>query len=101
MPREPQMSATIKDVGGSGADGDLGAEKSELAVFEDARHEGVSLGGDVHANPKQSQLRIKQVQREQQKAFGQLTQVNLAQQTLLNSGPITPKPPVPSAAGGS
>lgn len=95
------MSATIKDAGGSGADGDLGAEKSELAVFEDASHESVSLGGDVHADPKQGQLRVEQVQREQQKAFGQPTHVNLAQQTLLNSGPITPKPPEPIGGGGS
>ena len=98
---ERQMSATIEDAGGDSADEKFGAEKREFAVLEDARHEGVSLGGDIHANPKQGQLRIKQVECEQQKAFGQPTHGNLARQTLLNSDPITPKPPEPIGGGGS
>ena len=94
------MSATIKDVRGGGADGDFDAEKREVAVLKDASHEGVTLGGDVQANPKQRQLRVKQVQREQQKAFGYPTHGNLARQTLLNSVPFTPKPPEPIGGGG-
>src|SRR6185369_8242615 len=94
------MSAAVEDVSGPGADCDLGAEKRELPVFEDARHESVSLGGDVHTNPKQGQLSIQQVECEQQKAFGQPTHGNLARQTLLNSDPFTPKPPEPIGGRG-
>jgi len=44
---ERQMSATIEDAGGDSADEKFGAEKRELAVFQDAGHQGVSFAGDV------------------------------------------------------
>ena len=72
------MCAAIKDVSGNPADCDLGAEESQFAVVEDARHECVSFGGDVHANPENCQLRIKPVKNEQETTFGQRTHGNLA-----------------------
>src|ERR1041384_3927653 len=99
MPGERQMSAAVKDVGGNGADTELNAEKRELAVLEDARHEGVSLVGDMQVNPKQGQFGVKQIQCEQQTAFGEPSHGNLTRQTLLNSDPITPKPPEPIGGG--
>src|SRR6476659_2933372 len=101
MPREREMSASIKDVSCNCADGDLGAEKGEFAVFENASHNCVSFGGDIHANPEKSQLSVEQVECEQQTTFGQLTHGDLARQTLLNSAPDTPKPPEPIGGGGS
>jgi hypothetical protein len=65
MPGERQMSTAIKDAGGNSADRDLGAEESQFAVIEDARHECVAFGGDIHANPNNCQLGIKPVQSEQ------------------------------------
>src|ERR1041385_5818664 len=100
MPGEPQVSATIEDVGGAGADRDLDAEKRELAVLQNASHECVSLGRDVHVNPKQCQFGVKQVECEQQTAFGEPSHGNLTRQTLLNSDPITPKPPEPIGGRG-
>lgn len=78
MPGEPQMSAAIKDVSGDSADGELDAEETQLAVVEEASHECVSFGRDVHANPKNCQLGVKPVQNEQETTFGQRTHVDLA-----------------------
>ena len=77
MPSERKVCAAIEYVSGNRADGDLGAEEGKLAVFEDAGHECVSLGSDVQANPQKSQLRIEQVEYEQQTAFGELTHGHL------------------------
>jgi hypothetical protein len=38
MSGEGKMSTTIKNVSSERADGDLRAEKGQLAVFEDASH---------------------------------------------------------------
>src|SRR5690348_14283612 len=102
------MSAAIKDVSGKRTNSDLGAEKSELAVLEDASHERITFGGDVHADPKQRELSVEQVECEQQAAFGQLPHGDLARQTLLNCAPIyaeTPgadwRPGVPDVTGGT
>src|ERR1044072_6108002 len=72
------MSAAIKNVSGDSADCDLGAEETQFPVIEDARHQCVSFGRDVHANPKNCQLGIKPVQREQETTFGQFTHGNLS-----------------------
>ena len=71
------MSAAVKDVGGDSADCDFDSEESEFAVIEDARHECVAFGCDVHANPKKCQLGIKPVKSEQETTFGKLTHGNL------------------------
>ena len=78
MSRERQVSTAVKYVGGNSADGDLRAEESQFAVVEDARHECVSFGGDVHANPENCQLGIEPVQGEQETTFGQLTHGHLS-----------------------
>jgi len=78
MPRERQMRAAVKDVGGDSANCELDAEETQLAMVEEASHECISFGRDVHANPNDCQLGIKPVQKEQQTTFGQLTHVDLA-----------------------
>lgn len=101
MLRKREMRAAIEDVRGKCADSDFSAEKRELAMLEDACHECIAFGGDVHANPEKGQLRVQQVQSKQETAFCEPTHGDLARQTLLNSGPITPKPPEPIGGGGS
>ena len=93
MPGDGQVRATIKNVSGKSADSELSAEEGQLAVLQNAGHQSVSLGGDVHANPDKRELGIKPVQTKQQTAFGKFIHVNLAGQTLLNFAPFTPEPP--------
>src|ERR1700752_1507037 len=65
MPREWQMSKTVKNVGGNCADGDLRAEEGQLAVFHDASHQRIAFGSDVQTNPYQRKLSVNQIQDEQ------------------------------------
>ena len=51
VPGHWQMTTTVKDVSSKSADGDLRAEKGELAVFEHASHQRIAFGSDVQANP--------------------------------------------------
>jgi len=101
MAGERKVSAAVKDVSGNGADGDLRAEEGELAMFENASHECVSLGGDVQANPEKRELRVEQVECEQQKAFGQLTHGHLAPNVVKLRSYYAETPGADLAAGGS
>ena len=50
--RERQVSAAVKNVGGKRADGEFYGEESEIAVFENAGHEGIAFGRDAEFNPE-------------------------------------------------
>ena|SRR6185369_4975626 len=62
--RERQVSAAVKNVSGEGADGEFCSEESQVAVFEDAGHEGIAFGSDTESNPQQRQLSIKPIETE-------------------------------------
>jgi hypothetical protein len=47
MPRDGQVSTTVKNVSGKGTDGDLRAKEGQLAVFENASHQRIAFGSDV------------------------------------------------------
>jgi hypothetical protein len=76
MPGYGKVSAAIKDVSSNAADSELGAEKCQVAVLQEAGHQTVSLGSDVHANPEKRELGVKPVQAKQETAFGKLIHVN-------------------------
>jgi len=93
------MSATIKKVSGKSADSELGAEEGQLAVLKNARHQSVSLGGDVQAKPEKRELGVKPVQTKQQTAFGKLIHVDPSSANVVELRPITPEPPKAMPAG--
>lgn len=101
MPRDGQVSAAIKDVSGKAADGELGAEKCQLAVLQDAGHQAVSLGGDVHANPDKRELGVKPVQTKQETAFRKLIHVNPSSANVVKLHPIYARTPEGSYLRGS
>ena len=62
---EWQVSAAIEGVRGETADQDLDSEKLQVAVFEEAGHQGIAFSGHVQANPNECQLSIKPIQSEE------------------------------------
>jgi len=94
------VSAPIKDVSGDAADSELNAEKCQLAVVEDASHQTVSLGCDVHANPEKRELGVKPVQTKQETAFGKLIHVNSSLANVVKLHPIYARTPEAVTCGG-
>ena len=50
--RDWQVSAAIKNVSSEGADSELCAEESQVAVLHDAGHESIAFGSDAETNPE-------------------------------------------------
>ena len=68
---EWQVRAAIQNESSESADGELESEKRHFAVREQARHQLVSLAGDIQVHPEQCELSVKPVQTKQQQAFGE------------------------------
>src|SRR5215204_6859873 len=101
MTGDGQVSTTVKDVRGDGADSELSAEESQLAVLENAGHQSVSLGGDVQANPEQRELGIKPVQTKQQTAFGELIHADTLSANVVKPLPYYARTPGAECRRGS
>ncbi len=99
MPGQGQVSAAVKDVSGKAANNQLGAEKSELAMLENARHQSVSFGGDVQPDPDKRQLGVEPIKAKQQTAFGELIHANPSRPNVVELHPIYARTPEALAAG--
>ena len=69
------MRTAIKDVRRERAYGKLRTKERRLTKVQKSRHHAIAFRRDIQTHPEDSQLRVKPVQCEQEKAFVERAQV--------------------------